>query len=866
MKQVGLISIILLILLSSFSMDTSSNIPVEDPYFGNGIHNGWADQNSIVIWTRLTKNSEMNYDGKAFIPLTSKQQNQLNKLADHKQIHAAQIPAELSLEDMEGACLGAFGEVKLSYHPEGFPEKRVETSWDNSVGGHKIYPSMALNQPDFFVHTGDTEYYDKFNPWAMTEDLMRFKWDRLFALPFQREFYTNTTSYFIKDDHDLLRNDTYPGDQYGTVSFERGLEIFEKEQFPGNEKPDKTVRWGKEQKDWFFKPIEESDATFKLIISPTPILGPDREKKNDNHANAGFQHCDVDENVVHTETFRKQIQETPISIAEKLLEASQLSNEGFVRCRNYVSGWLEYADSTTGLIPRNIQSSKDIWNAQDAAADNYPFMVLTAAITDRELFEGKMLDMLRMETKLSSRIGALPDDWSFSKQDFVRTEININRIMFGSSEYLKDGLLPLTEWLGESPWSERMLNILDDMWAQAMIETEYGKIVSTNMEVNGEMLQVLSRMFWMTGEQKYLDWAIRIGDYYLLGNQHPTRDFEKLKLRDHGCEIISGLCELYATLNIEDLSKKVSYEAPIHEMIDLVLEKGRNEDGLFYNSINTHTGEVLDQKMSDNFGYNLNGVYTVYLVDGTEAYREAIKKTLSSLNGKYNNFLWEGRGGTGSSDGYADAIEGALNIYNREPVNSAAKWIDSEMQVMWSKQQESGIIEGWHGDGNFARTTIMYCLWKTQGITIDPWREDVKFGALTQNDSLYFSISADSAWTGKIIFDTQRHKTILNMPDDWPRINQFPEWFTVKGDQVYQVKMNEETKLIKGDLMAEGMSIQIEPGKHSIVVAHDSNLKYVDPSIGSVGVILEPTRPTVHLPNSLVRVFPIRKDQLDDQI
>jgi predicted alpha-1,2-mannosidase len=45
-----------------------------------------------------------------------------------------------------------------------------------------------------------------------------------------------------------------------------------------------------------------------------------------------------------------------------------------------------------------------------------------------------------------------------------------------------------------------------------------------------------------------------------------------------------------------------------------------------------------------------------------------------------------------------------------------------------------------------------------------------------------------------------------------------------------------------------------------------SNLNYVDPTIGSVGLILEPTRPTVHLPNSMVRVFPIRKDQLDDKI
>ncbi len=45
-----------------------------------------------------------------------------------------------------------------------------------------------------------------------------------------------------------------------------------------------------------------------------------------------------------------------------------------------------------------------------------------------------------------------------------------------------------------------------------------------------------------------------------------------------------------------------------------------------------------------------------------------------------------------------------------------------------------------------------------------------------------------------------------------------------------------------------------------------SNLAFVDPTIGGVGIILEPTRPTVHLPNSMLRTFPMRKDQLDDQI
>ncbi len=45
-----------------------------------------------------------------------------------------------------------------------------------------------------------------------------------------------------------------------------------------------------------------------------------------------------------------------------------------------------------------------------------------------------------------------------------------------------------------------------------------------------------------------------------------------------------------------------------------------------------------------------------------------------------------------------------------------------------------------------------------------------------------------------------------------------------------------------------------------------AQVEWVVPSIGGQGYLLEPTRPTVSLPNSLVRVYPVRKDQLDDQI
>ena len=76
----------------------------------------------------------------------------------------------------------------------------------------------------------------------------------------------------------------------------------------------------------------------------------------------------------------------------------------------------------------------------------------------------------------------------------------------------------------------------------------------------------------------------------------------------------------------------------------------------------------------------------------------------------------------------------------------------------FSIQKEDGIIEGWHGDGNFARTAIMYCLWKTQGTTLNPWREDVVFGAAVKGDALYIALKSEKDWEGKLKFDISRYK------------------------------------------------------------------------------------------------------------
>ena len=509
----------------------------------------------------------------------------------------------------------------------------------------------------------------------------------------------------------------------------------------------------------------------------------------------------------------------------KALQNGKLANEGYNRCLRFVNGWLELADSVTGLIPRNItdQNSKDIWNAKDCAADNYPFMVLTTALLDNELFNGRMIEMLKTETKLTSRIGSLPDTYSFSRGGFANKDTILSDIIFGSAEYIKDGLIPLTEWLGPSPWSERMISIIDDLWEYAPVVTPFGNIISDNPEVNGDMLQALSRIYWFTGNNKYLKLAIRLGDYYLSGDNHPTKNFKFLRLRDHGCEIVSGLCELYATVSYADRTKKEAYRDNLYAMLDRILEVGRNEDGLFYNAIDPVKGIPVDSAIADNFGYTLNGFYTVYQLDNIVKYKDPVKKALGILNEKYRNYPWEGT----SSDGYADAIEGALNLFTREPVPEAAKWIDSEILVMWNKQQPSGIIEGWHGDGNFARTTIMYCLWKSGGTYVIPWRDDIELGAVLEDGSLYISISSKYDWEGRIMFDKKRHSEYMHLPADWPRINQFPEYFTVERDKNYSIQSekNRSIKIYEGTELMDGYPIRLKSGNTiKLIVSLSGNL------------------------------------------
>jgi len=483
------------------------------------------------------------------------------------------------------------------------------------------------------------------------------------------------------------------------------------------------------------------------------------------------------------------------------------ARDAWLHCDRYVDAWLRHADPKSGLIRRNLGRDA-FWNAQDAAADNYPFMVLTASMTDRALFEGRLRDILRTEIRLTCRLGPLPDDFLFATQAFRTEEINHGKIIFGASEYVKDGLTPLTEWLGPSPWADRMFSLLGGILAESKFESPAGTLPSNSHEINGEMMQSLARFYWMNRTEPYREMVFRIADYYLL-HRLPTEE-KRLGLDDHGCEIIGGLGEAYFLAAHTDTARRERYRAPMHRMLDRVLEIGRNPEGFFYDAVDPKSGKVLRDSLTDNWGYNYNAFLTVADLDDHAPYREAILHALRNLP-SVADYKWEG----GSADGYADSVEGGINLLNRLPVDVGFEWVDATAKVMLAKQKPDGIIEGWHGDGNYARTAIMYALWKTKGITLRPWRGDVTVGA-EQGDGgkLCVVVKSDWPWTGKLLFDRPRHRDYLHMPEDYPRLNQFPEWFTVDADKTYQVVVGDQkAKKLSGKALIAGLAVTTAKGK-----------------------------------------------------
>ena len=341
-------------------------------YQATGVKVGEVSDNSAIVWMRLTARPSRRADGVL------------------RRGRPVPFPAELRVEDLEGSCPGAPGEVRVRYGARPDLAGARETDWIGVSGetdfsrqfrlaglepgtvyhysaeargpwglvqhrpmrgrfetapapdraadvvftmstcqkyvaldhpdGYHIYQAIPNLAPKFHITAGDIVYYDSDDPQAHTEELARYHWHRMYSFPRHVAMLLNIPGYWEKDDHDTLFNDGWRGQKAAEVmlplTFDDGLRIF-REQVPMGERTYRTFRWGKglqiwlvegrdyrspndmpdgpgktiwgvAQKEWLERSLLESDADWKILVSPTPIVGPDRADKADNHSNAAF--------------------------------------------------------------------------------------------------------------------------------------------------------------------------------------------------------------------------------------------------------------------------------------------------------------------------------------------------------------------------------------------------------------------------------------------------------------------------------------------------------------------------------------------------------------------------------------------------
>ncbi|MFC1485637.1 hypothetical protein ACFL55_01255 [Candidatus Latescibacterota bacterium] len=504
-------------------------------------------------------------------------------------------------------------------------------------------------------------------------------------------------------------------------------------------------------------------------------------------------------------------------LVQAALLNSILAQEAFQRAYRALKAWEELRDYETDLVPRATHLKMDYWDSKDTAADLFPFLLLASQYLDKDN-EQLWLNTLAKEREIC---GPLPCTVHFQPTKVIAEDLSA--IIFGASEYAKDGLLAVTERSGRGPWFERLEEIMHALIDTAFVETKSGKICSSSTEVNGEMLQVLSRLYWATQKDEYLHMAECIAEAYFFDilpkSQYlPPSDWNftegepassSFRFRDHGNEILAGLAELYLLEKIQGRPQAARYREAMKKLLDQILVVGRTENGLWYNTVDIKTHEPLDKGIIDTWGYILTAYQMFDIAEGTSLYSDEIKRTMRSA-AALKSFTWEGT----HNDGYADTIESMLYLLPWFDISESHHWVDDEIEVMFHMQSPSGFIEEGYLDGNFIRTSLLYAAYKTQGVLADPWCEDVYLGAVYDRDEkkLYVYFSADTQWKGVLKFDSPRHQTIWNLPVEYPRLNGTPEWFVVELQKNYVVVnlSTGEKSFHTGQSLAKGLAITMD--------------------------------------------------------
>lgn len=289
------------------------------PDFKDPVFSGWlsaTDDNDFILKANISSLKPATTYHYRAIHGPDREQAEPSAAAVFKTLPAADQPQPVRF--VLTSCLN------YAFFQHGDKGKAPAEPEDRALGYPALEPIIQL-APDFVILNGDCVYYD--HPWqtrAKTQSEMRKKWHEQYVMPRFVKLFAQTPTYWLKDDHDHRYNDSdttgdeEPSNELGIATFREQVPVVDPENPDAptyrthrmgrdlqlwfvegrdyrspNKMPDGPEKslWGKEQREWLQRTLKESDATFKILISPTPMMGPDDGYKTDNHANLkGFDH------------------------------------------------------------------------------------------------------------------------------------------------------------------------------------------------------------------------------------------------------------------------------------------------------------------------------------------------------------------------------------------------------------------------------------------------------------------------------------------------------------------------------------------------------------------------------------------------
>ena len=505
-----------------------------------------------------------------------------------------------------------------------------------------------------------------------------------------------------------------------------------------------------------------------------------------------------------------------------------LATEGFRRSKMVLDRWTPRFDKTTGLLPSSLEPDGQLWAYGDTGSDLYPHLAIAAHLLAPEN-DHLFTELLARERRLGPDV---PDDVHIPGGQPLGLS-DKDRI-FGVAEYAKDGLLPMMDRLGPDPWLGRLVEITDRLLAAASTPTRsHGMMPADSTEVNGDMLQILARVYWATGDQKYLDAANRISRTYT-EEVFPTTTFlppnrwdfvekepldrRRFRLSDHGNEILSGLLEWHLAATVAGDPQAATDRLAIRRMLDRLAERARSTDGLWMRVIEIPSGRVDQEGFSDNWGYVSQAYLIQSLVESiapdgdreaAARYREVAAKSLRAVT-QYRAYPWQ----SGEMDGYADTIESALYMLHVIDDPAAAMWVDDQIGTLYGFQQPDGAVVERDLDGNFIRSTLNNAYRLTGGARVAPWSPDVWLGGSQDGKCLLLWAASDAEWTGTLVLDRPRHRDFLHMPYDYPRLNKWLEWYTADAGVQYRVEDSVGgPSSVDGKALIDGLPLTLTPGQ-----------------------------------------------------